>query len=456
MNNETLHIDDLLSNSFAGFEPAMPALAWEGIAAKLDKNSKKGGFAWLKAAAVVLIVAGAWYSLSHVLNHRNNGNNNSAVKVENTIKAESKSEKASGTENGENLNSKQNSNLGVSENSQENSTSHSPDLPVNRSQSPSVQKQNNDHLPQTPKETVADGSQNSYRQIVENNRERIRKSKIEDANWNQFLAEVAESAKNSKSLTPPVRPLLTFNDRFSMGIGVGQAVSNTGYSINNEFKDYVHPYFKKEIEKGEGILSALNFNAAVYYKLGKESRLSVYSGISYFQRKTSLDFNFSNYTGFEDGLKPLDKFGNKAYFSNWDPKANGTAIGTVEYKGINTFTQVEIPLGIMYDVAFGYKQKWSFMPAISTNVGFITQKIGKTLDYHTLEVTKIDPTWFRTTYFSLNSSLGIYKNLSNSMKIGVNVSGSYMLTPMYVPGATIRPRALTGGLSTQLIWRLTK
>ena len=53
-----LHIDDLLEATYAEFQPAVPALAWEGIAGKLDQSNNRKGFVWWKAAAVVAVLSG--------------------------------------------------------------------------------------------------------------------------------------------------------------------------------------------------------------------------------------------------------------------------------------------------------------------------------------------------------------------------------------------------------------
>ena len=126
----------------------------------------------------------------------------------------------------------------------------------------------------------------------------------------------------------------------------------------------------------------------------------------------------------------------------------------MQFKGTNTFSQLEIPIGFMYDKTLG--KKWSVLPSLSANLGFITQKSGYTLDYQMLNVTPLNGSWFRKSYASATASFGIYRNFTNQVKLGVSASGNYMLTQMYIPGATIKPRAFTTGLSTQLIWRLTQ
>jgi hypothetical protein len=452
LSNETLHIDDLLSNSFAGFEPAMPAFVWDNIANELDKKTQKRGFVWWKVAAIALVLAGLGYGIRQFQNQSNN------AKVSKSDKSDQSAHKQS-QNSGDKSSASHTSGISPQSNQGKNNSA------VIASPANSEAKLNKGTHVQNPLHDAPQPTNltpapinpmpaQTYQEIVlaENGMEGIKLVEIEDPSWSQFLQNEAKEILSAKTLTPPVRPLVNLGSHFMLGLGVGQAISNTGYSVNNQYSRYVNPMFKKEITQGEGILASLCVNAALYYKINKESKVSFYSGLSYYQRKNSLNFNFGRYTPDFDGLLPRDKQGKLAFIENYKPA--GKPFDTINFKGTNTFTQIEIPLGICANFDFGHKKAWSFIPSFSTNIGFITEKVGKTLDYSELNVVKIDPTWYRTTYFSLNASAGIYKTINTNVKIGLNMGAGYMLTPMYVPGSTIRPRALTGGLSTQLIWRI--
>lgn len=461
MNKETLHIDDLLSNSFGGFEPAMPAMAWEGIASKLDAKSKKRGFAWAKAAAVALIVAGSLFSVSQLLDH--SSNSESTVNSEKILTSDKNNQnsnigESSATKNGSeetnsngNLNGDDNgnSNINPGYNSNSEATNKANGSPIY--QSPSDSKQD---ILVSPASSNTEGSVQieAWDQIAENNAVGIKFDDISKNDWALIFGETANDAY--QLIQPnPRKQFATKESRWMLGLGVGQVISNTNYALVDQYASYVHPFFKKEISKGEGILSALSLNASAIYQLGNQSKWFLIAGVSYFQRKNSVNFDLKQYTLFTDGTKPTDKFGHRAFAEGWIP--GGTPIDSVKFKGTNSITQIELPIALQYQINLG-KSDWCILPSIGSSIGFITQKSGNTLDYYNLDLTRINSSLYRSNYITVNSSVGIYKNLGTAFKFGVNLSGSYMLSSLYIPGTGVRPQAMTGGLSTQLIWRIDR
>lgn len=451
MNNETLHIDDLLSSTFAGFEPAMPAMAWEGIANKLDEKKRRGGFIWWKAAAVALIVAGAWGTYHYALKSNKPAADTQIATPAKDLQGGNNGNAQIPGANSEN-NAATGSNAGTLKEGNETQSAFKPAQPKQnpvQNIQPELQIQNNTqgntvNPPQSEIDAV------NWTNIAENEAQGIESADVTSEEWATLAQALNQTTKakevgREKPFANRVSPLM-------FGFGVGQVVSNTNYSIASGKSAYVHPDFKSVMAKSEGILSSMSFNASVYFKLNKELPLYLTAGASFYQRKNSLNFDFDKYTFLENstGNVPKDKFGNDP-FGEFD---NGVYAGRLQFKGSNSFTQFEIPVGVTLDKTLG-KSGWSLMPTVSGNLGFITQKSGYTLDYHEMDVISLNPTWYRNHYFTLNSSLGIYKNLLNDkFKLGVSASGSYMLNSMYVPGASIKPKAFTGGLSTQLIWRI--
>jgi hypothetical protein len=100
-------------------------------------------------------------------------------------------------------------------------------------------------------------------------------------------------------------------------------------------------------------------------------------------------------------------------------------------------------------------KRFTFIPSVSANLGFLSQSASNvTLDYQFLEVSGVQKSWTRSNYILMNTTAGIYKDLGMRIQWGVGATANYTVTQMYVSGASVRPRAFTGGITTQLIWRL--
>lgn len=457
MNRETLHIDDLLNRQFGAFEPAVPAMAWEGINAALDQKERKGILIWWKVAVVFIVALslfeGGRRTLNHFSHNRTAGaasgaqhaNPSSAPAIDNQNTGSHPSEQVATGNQPSQGGSVASSHHSVSGSA---STHHTNTGIGSGNGQPDADGSEHTASGETNTQTENEES-HSYRQFDLNDAKGISSQKVEDPSLNEMLAKQAvENGIKAREL--PVRPVVEMG-RLQFGLGVGQLVSNTGYSINPEYKNYVHPNYLKEMSAGEGILSSLSFNSTLAYKISTSKPFYLFTGLSFYQRKNSLNFNFDNYYIARDLFSgaPKDKLGKSPLLENNNPVSNGK----VTFKGTNTFTQFEIPVGAMYDVKLG--NGLHLMPSVSANLGILSQSGGnKTLDYQMDTITNIDPSWYRNTYYTLNASLGVYKDLGRMFRFGVSASTSYMLTPVYVPGFTIRPRAFTGGLSTQLIWRL--
>jgi hypothetical protein len=249
----------------------------------------------------------------------------------------------------------------------------------------------------------------------------------------------------ANNIVPPNQPL---GSKFLIGVGVGQMVSKNGISINPKYREYVHKDFAKNMRDGEGLLSAMSFSGSLGYNIGGNNYL--FSGVSYYQRRNSVRFNFEWNPPVTDNTngEEADKNGNypiKDY--------NDLQIRKTEFTGTNIFTEFDIPIG--WFGQFEWNKKYTFIPSVSANLGFLSiDTRNVTLDYAAPRVVGVNRAWYRNTFALMSASAGIYRNIGPSLKWGLNVSGNYTLTQMYEAGSTIRPRAFTSGLNTQLIWRL--
>lgn len=234
--------------------------------------------------------------------------------------------------------------------------------------------------------------------------------------------------------------------RWLLGFGVSQNQSGIGYAIHPQYREYVHKNYLTRMGEGESSLGAVQAGLFAGYRLGHN--FSLISGLQYLQRNTRQQFNFSDEVPVTmmPGNKP-DKFGNYPIIGYFSPS------GTTSYQGFTRLTVFEIPIGLMYDWKLR-GGKWVVSPAVSVNTGFVVSETGSTLDYQQLSVVQRQPDWFRKTTLSGNGALGLYRQLGHNMRIGAVMSAAYTATPVYVPGATVRPRAWATGLGTQLIWRI--
>jgi hypothetical protein len=249
--------------------------------------------------------------------------------------------------------------------------------------------------------------------------------------------------------TDIVPPTNILGGHFWVGFGAGQVMSATALAVNPNFSNYVHKNYTKHQSGGEGLMAAMNFAGTLAYKLGGKHYL--YTGATYYQRRNSLNFNFT------DEAPALNAVGNvkKDIFGNYPIKGYvqaGSGV-TVNFTGSNTFTNIEIPLGWMAQYPFG--KGLTFIPSAAAGFGFLSlNSNNSTLNYQLLEVEKVHRDWYRKSYLMMNTSAGVYKDLGLRIKWGLNASAGYTLSQMYLPGSPVRPRAFTGGLTTQIIWRL--
>lgn len=429
MNSNTLHIDELLNQSFSGFEPNIPAFAWDGIADKLDSQKKKKAIWWWSAAAALILLVS---SVALLLNKGEVPASEQSVKLNGGA-----IEKQNATTNTPADHSDIKSN-GLGNSTPANDANHASG--ANQS---AVIKQRT-AVYSVPKQdlTVKHDAVNENRKMADLYSLGIGLFELPTEDWTQIGPSV--------KLVNQIGPVKTsdLGKGFYMGLGVGQLVTATGFNVNPDFGNYVHKNFTKRMADGEGLLASLSFNTSLGYRISKNH--SFFVGVNYYQRKNSLNFNFTDEAPALDAVNnpPLDKFGRypiKDYL--------GASTVDVNFKGTNTFTAIDFPIGWMGD--FKMNRTWSFVPVVSANLGMLNVSAGNaTLDYQFLDVVPTQRSWYKRNYVLMNTSAGIYKNIGQRIKWGVNATANYTVTQMYISGASIRPRAFTGGFTTQLIWRL--
>lgn len=430
MTTRTLHIDELLNNAGAAFEPAVPAFMWDSIEATLDKRDRKGGLVWWKAAAIVAVLSGVgvagWY-LS-----QNKAEMPASVNIVSDNTA-AQPDALSGKQDGSGANT-------ITP-----GTDAAGAEKTNEKSAVSIQQHRNASGYKT---AAPDKSQKPEQIVIENefvNRE---------FNLNHFGIRAESSALPLLDASGKLRNLISppeevLGARMLLGIELGQAVSSTGFTVNPKFGNYVHKNFASRMAEGEGILSALSFSGQLAYRVAGAHY--IFAGANYYQRRNSLNFDF------RDEAPALNSVGNveRDVFGNYPIKgyiSAGSGID-VKFTGTNTITAVDFPLGWMSQlkVAKGI----TLIPSASVNLGLISVNSNNaTLNYQLLEVEKVNSDWYRKGYTLLNTSAGLYKDFGMRLKWGVNLNAGYTLSQMYIPDSPVRPRAFTGGLSTRLIWRL--
>ncbi|MBL7812857.1 MAG: hypothetical protein JNL57_11585 [Bacteroidetes bacterium] len=256
--------------------------------------------------------------------------------------------------------------------------------------------------------------------------------------------ELSNPGGNTQKLPLSLQPLHRFGGHWFAGFAVSQNQTGLGYDINPKYLAYVHKNFLSRMRDGESNLGALQFSGMAGYRVYRN--LSVFAGVNLQQTLTRQKFSFTDQAPAVDMTQKLDNRGKGpiiGYLFNGAP---------VEYNGTSKTTVINVPVGIMTEYSLG--KKWSVIPMLAANVGFLTQVTGQTLDYQILKVENRDPEWFRKTLMGVSGSVGAYRHLGYGLRWGVSAGVNGTATPVYNTGSTVRPRTWAAGLSTQLIWRI--
>lgn len=431
----------MLQNSFGSFEPALPPGAWDNIALKLDQKDKHRKiffWRWILAAgfAVLLGVGATYFTLKHEQGDVNTGKSNtSSINIDKSP-VHVDSEPITGDN-------------AVSQESKEAHKSNTRTAPEKSVISPDAASHNVNRNNNNNRKSGESGLINNDESITVAGDQvrhiiRIPEFDLNNAALKALLFMPEHSAdKDVVNFAPQL--YFPKHSPWSFGVNVMQNQSGTGYSVNPEFSGYVHKNYLKRMAEGERSLGAIQSGFWAAFRLSK--KFSVMGGVNYAQRNTRQQFSFEDEVPvvLVPGRKP-DKFGNYPIIGYFSPS------GRTEYNGFSRITLFEVPVGIMGH--FALNRNWTLRPAMTMNFGRIVSETGSTLDYQLLTVTGLNTSWFRKQIVTPAASIGITRSVSNGLDFGVFANSAYNATPVYVSGATVRPRTWAIGLGTQLIWTL--
>lgn len=424
MKNENNHTDKQLQGLFQSFEPPLPKGVWDGIADKLDRNRMRRLVLWYSAAAVFIAVAiiavclglsdtqkiksVAKFNVEKTDPQQHNQKDTSKLSVEHA------DQQALNNSNGLRLHARH-------------AKRNAADMPAEAiSGEPTVKCVEPPPPPsaETTTSSVLLPEPFGLRKIT---------APVELAK-----APVWLSLQRPAQIKRP-------DGKWMVSAGITQQQSSNEYAVNPDYSRYVHKNYLNRMKEGEQNMGSTGFALQLGYSLNK--KLSLNAGVQFRQLNTRQQFSFSDEVPVTlmPGNKP-DKYGNYpiiGYFGN---------TGNVSYSGFQRNTMVEIPVGMSMDLPVA--PKWTVKPALGINTGFFSGVSGNTLDYQQLQVVAQQVYRFRTVQFSGVLSVGAFRQLNSKLQWGATLGAIRMLTPVFVPDASVRARNHALGLGTQLIWRI--
>jgi hypothetical protein len=429
LKNEDIHTDQQLQGLFQSFEPPLPKGAWEGIEDSMNRKQRRRVALWWIAAVAALAgcISGLWFVLSDTQYTQK-----SVKKQEMTVNTPSDSQ-IKPSKNAETISTQDN--IGKK------------DIQTGRVKVNQIQNEPISNNPAIPEN-------------YEPNRVGL------EPVWESKSGQVALPDPFGLRLTPQQWPAV--NDvravkiavkeaqkvadsmkanmgKWTLSAALYQMQTGNGYAVNPEYSRYVHKNYLSRMKEGELNMGGTGFAIHLGYQMNQ--KYAITGGVQFRQLNIRQQFNFTDEVPVTlmPGNTP-DEFGNYpiiGYFGN---------AGSVTYSGFQRNTIVEIPLGMNAD--FRVTPKWSVKPAIFVNTGFVGGINGFTLDYQQLQLTAQRSEWFRKVQMSGSLSLGAFRQINRKLQWGATIGGTRMLTPAYIPNASVRPRNHSLGIGTQLNWRI--
>lgn len=425
MKNEDPNTDKQLQDLFRSFEPPVPQGAWDGIAGVLDRRKNRRVMLWWMAAAALFVggIVALWVGFSNSKEVKKIQTQETVVKQPNDkIKprelqpAEAETEKAADKSVHADNQVRTDGNL-------KNAVTEIP---------------NGDNKPKAS-ETLESGDESIPEIIVSG-------LNLPNPFGIRAIPLKRPPAAALVALHMPPPPLYKVSaGKWSISAGVTQLQTGNGYAVNPDYSRYVHKNYLTRMKQGEQNMGSTGFAVQLGYSL--KNRITLNAGVQFRQLNTRQQFSFSDEVPVTlmPGNKP-DKYGNYpiiGYFGN---------TGNVSYSGFQRNTMVEIPVGMSMDLPVA--PKWTIKPALGINTGFFSGVSGNTLDYQQLQVVSQQIYRFRTVQFSGVLSVGAFRQLNSKLQWGATLGAIRMLTPVFVPDASVRARNHALGLGTQLIWRI--
>lgn len=228
-------------------------------------------------------------------------------------------------------------------------------------------------------------------------------------------------------------------------VGYDQNQTQFNYQVSSAQQKYVHKNYLNRMREGEFSLSAPQFHTALRYDLNSRWHASI--GLGFAQTKTSQNFNFRDSVPVSVGQgQEADAFGNYPIFGY-------AGLGQqVNYDGVQTINMVSIPMNIGYN--YPVNRLWSITAEGSARYNLISGSIGKTLNYHTLELMNADQQVYRNSIVTARVAAGVERRLGLKKWFGVRLNTQGSITPLFKQDAAVQNRGWSVGLSAYYYWKL--
>jgi len=464
-----------LKEKFENFSPEVPTFMWDAVEEKLEaRRSKRIGVVWSSVATVVLIaVSGAlFFSSPDTVPMKNQEissiKENSSSEENNRLQNNSDNQKSlelienSAAANSANFQS--NSEMISSQKGNARISKSNNGIGVHNSVGTSKQKlvsKSDGQLGSNLNPIQGTGVQSN---LVANPTNKTNFNSVADATgWNEMnpgyseflqapysgapLKEmiVGDFLQLTLSIPPPQKPLKRMLSRWAFEVGYDMNQTAMSYSVNPQLGQYVHKNYLQRMKEGEVALAAPQLHTSLRYQVNKN--WIVTAGFGFTQNRTSQSFDFRDSVpvsvaqGFE-----ADAYGNYPIFGYVGLGQN------VKYDGIQTFSMISIPVGVVYEYPISRRLK--FTTEANLRYNYVSGTSGATLNYYDLSLQNSSKDLYRNSVFSAKLGAGIQKDIDKKRSIGIRVNTQGAITPMNLENSAVSNRGWSVGLSGYYFWRI--
>lgn len=466
-----------MKEKFENFSPEVPTFMWDAVEEKLEtRRSKRIGVVWSSVATVVLIaVSGAlFFSSPDTVPMKNQ----EISSVKENSSSEENNRLQNNSDNQQRLELIENSAAAVnSANFQSNS-----EMDSSQKGNARIAKMNNRLVVKNHREGSSnqilksnsnsqlgsnlnpDQSTGIQSGIVANPTNKSNFNSVADATeWNEMdpgyseflqapysgapLKEmiVGDFLQLTLSIPHTQKPLKRMLSRWAFEVGYDMNQTAMSYSVNPQLGQYVHKNYLQRMKEGEVALAAPQLHTSLRYQVNKN--WIVTAGFGFTQNRTSQSFDFRDSVpvsvaqGFE-----ADAYGNYPIFGY-------AGLGQkVKYDGIQTFSMISIPVGVVYEYPISRRLK--FTTEANLRYNYVSGTSGATLNYYDLSLQNSSKDLYRNSVFSAKLGAGIQKDLSKKRSIGIRVNTQGAITPMNLENSAVSNRGWSVGLSGYYFWRI--
>jgi len=234
-------------------------------------------------------------------------------------------------------------------------------------------------------------------------------------------------------------------NKWALEVGYDQNQTQFSYQVSESKEKYVHKNYLNRMRDGEFSLSAPQFHTALRYDINERWHASV--GLGFAQTRISQNFNFRDSVPVSVAQgQEADAFGNYPIFGY-------IGLGQqVDYEGIQTVNMVSIPFNVGYN--YPINRFWSVSAEGSARYNMISGTMGKTLNYHTLELMNADQKVYRNSLVTARFSAGLERKMSLKKSFGVRLNTQGSITPLFKQDAAVQNRGWSVGMSAYYYWKL--